>query len=136
VIEKALYNRLINHLNNNSLSNPQQFSFRRNLSTDNAIFNLTHEILKALNNKMMVGSIFFNLEKAFDSINHSLLINKLPLYGITGKSKLLIESYLVNRFQRVQLNNPFLDGLKVDEGKTWCPTGFNSGTTFVHIIYQ
>jgi len=86
VIEKALYNRLIDHLNNNSLLNPQQFGFRRNLPTDNTIFKLTHKILKALYNKKMVGSIFFDLEKAFDSINHSLLINKLPLYGITGKS--------------------------------------------------
>ena len=76
VIEKALYNRLIFHLNNNSLLNPQQFGFRKNLSTDNAIFSLTHEILKALNSKMSLGSIFFDLEKAFDSINHSLLIKK------------------------------------------------------------
>ena len=52
----------------------------------------------------MVGSIFFYLAKAFDSVNHSLLIKKLPHCGITGKSKLLIESYLVNRFQRVQLD--------------------------------
>jgi retron-type reverse transcriptase len=58
---------------------------------------------------MVVGSIFFDLEKAFDSINHSLLINKLPHYGIIGKSKLLIESYLANRFQRVQLDSPLLD---------------------------
>ena len=66
----------------------------KNLSTDNAIFSLTHEILKALNSKMVVRSIFFDLEKAFDSINHSFLIKKLLLYGILGKSKLLIESYL------------------------------------------
>jgi len=58
---------------------------------------------------MIVSSIFFDLEKAFDSINHSLLINKIPHYGITGKSELLIETYLANRFQRVQLHNPFLD---------------------------
>ena len=70
MVEKALYNRLIDHLNNNSLLNPQQFGFRRNLSTDNAIFNLTHEILKALNNKMMVGTIFIDLEKALDSTIH------------------------------------------------------------------
>jgi hypothetical protein len=69
VIEKALYNRLIDHLNDNSLLHSQQFGFRRNLSTENAIFNLTHGILKALNSKMMVGSIFYDLEKAFDSIN-------------------------------------------------------------------
>jgi len=99
VIEKALYNRLIDHININSLLNSQQYGFRSNLSTDNTIFNLTHEILKALNSKMTVGSIFFDLEKAFDSINHSLLINKLPQYGILGKSKLLIESYLTNRLK-------------------------------------
>jgi len=109
VIEKALYNRLIDHLDNNRLLNPQQFGFRRNFSTDNAIFSLTYEILKALNSKMIVRSIFFDLEKAFDTINHSVLINKLLLYGILGKSKLFIESYLTNRYQRVQLNNPLLD---------------------------
>ena len=116
VIEKALYNRLIDHLNINSLLNPQEFGFRRNLSTDNAIFNLTHEILKALNSKMIVGSIFFYLKKAFDSISYALLINKLPQYGTLGKSKLLMESYLTNRFQRVQLHNSFLDE-KLDS--TW-----------------
>jgi retron-type reverse transcriptase len=96
VIEKAIHNRLIDHLNNNNLLKPQQFGFRRNLSTENAIFNLTHEILKALNSKMIVGSIFFDLEEAFDSINHSLLLTKHPHYGISGKSKLLIKSYLTN----------------------------------------
>ena len=87
---------------------------------------------------MIVGSIFFDLEKAFDSINHSLLINKLPHYGITGKSKLLIESYLANKFQSVQLDNPLLD-TKLDamwmKVKCGCPTGIDFGTTFVHIIY-
>jgi retron-type reverse transcriptase len=53
----------------------------------------------------MVGSIFFDLAKAFDSVNHSLLIKKLPHCGIDGKSKLLIKSYLENRFQRVQLDS-------------------------------
>jgi hypothetical protein len=65
VMGKALYNRLIDHLNINSLLNPHQFGFRRKLSTENAIFNLTHGILKALNSKMIVGSIFFDLEKSF-----------------------------------------------------------------------
>ena len=53
----------------------------------------------------MIGSIFCDLEKAFDTVNHSLLIQKLSYYGIRGKAKLVIESYLSNRYQRVQLNN-------------------------------
>jgi hypothetical protein len=76
-----------------------------NLSTEDAIFKLTQEILTAFNSKKMVGSIFFDLANVFNSVNHSLLMQKLPYYGISGKSKLLLESYLTNRFQRVQLDN-------------------------------
>ena len=63
VLEKALYNRLIEYLNNNNMLNPQQFGFRRNLATEDAIFRLTHEILNALNSKIMAGSICFDLAK-------------------------------------------------------------------------
>jgi len=105
VLEKALYDRLIEYLNNNNTLNGQQFGFRKRLATEDAIFKLTHAILNALNSKTMVGCIFFDLAKAFDSVNHSLLIKKLPHYGITDKSKLLIESYLANRFQIVQLDS-------------------------------
>jgi len=108
VLENVLYNRLMDYLNSNNLLHSQQFGFRKRLSTDDAIFKLTHKILNALNNKVMVGSIFFDLAKAFDSVNHSLLINKLPYYGIMGKAKLLIESYLANRFQRIQLDSTYL----------------------------
>ena len=137
MIEKALYNRLIDHLNNNSLLNPQQFGFRKNLPTDNAIFSLTHEILKALNSRMVVGSIFFDLEEAFDSINHSLLIKNLLLYGVLGKSKLLIESYLTNRYQS-STKQPFVRckiRFKIEEGKTWHPTGIDFGPSLVYIIH-
>ena len=108
VLEKALYNRLIEYLNDNNILNPQ-FGFRKRLSTENPILKLTHEILNALNNKAMVGSIFFDLAKAFDSVNHLILIKNLPYYGITGKAKMLIESYLLNRFQRVQLESSTLN---------------------------
>ena len=57
----------------------------------------------------MVGSIFFDLAKAFDSVNHLLLIRKRPHYGIINKSKLLLESYLTNRFQRFQLDSATLN---------------------------
>jgi len=53
-----------------------QFGFRKGTATDDAIFKLTNEILKALNNKTMAGSIFWNLEKAFNSVNHDILLSK------------------------------------------------------------
>jgi hypothetical protein len=71
--------RLCEYLNNNNILNAQQFGFRKRFSTDDAIFKLTHEILNALNNKAMVGSIVFDLAKPFDSVNHSLLIKKTSL---------------------------------------------------------
>ena len=98
VLEMALYVRLSEHITLNNMLTDQQYGFRKNYSTDEAIFKLIYEVLNALNDKSMVGSIFFDLEKAFDSVNHSLLIKKLPYYGIAGKAKLLIESYLSNRY--------------------------------------
>jgi len=74
VFEKALYSRLIEHINSNNILVGQQFGFKKRLAMKDAIFKLTHEILNALNNKVMVGSIFCDLEKAFDIVIHSLLI--------------------------------------------------------------
>jgi hypothetical protein len=53
----------------------------------------------------MAGSIFCDLEKAFNSVNHDILLSKLLYYGISGKAKLLLESYLRNRYQKVQISN-------------------------------
>jgi hypothetical protein len=105
VLEKVLYKRLIEHINNNNILQGQQFGFRKRLATEDAIFKLTHKILNPLNSRAMGGSTFYDLEKAFDSVNHALLIKKLPYCCITGKSKLMLESYISNRYQRVQLDN-------------------------------
>jgi len=51
----------------------------------------------------MVGGIFCDLEKAFDSVNHDILLSKPPYYGISDKAKLLLESYLQNRYQSLQI---------------------------------
>jgi len=53
----------------------------------------------------MVGGIFCDLQKAFDCVNHKMLLEKLELCGAEGKFKRLIESYLTGRYQRVTLNN-------------------------------
>jgi hypothetical protein len=57
------------------------------LTTENATYKLMKEILNALNNKLMVGSIFYDLQKAFDFVIHDILLSKLDTYLITGKDK-------------------------------------------------
>ena len=105
VFEKALFNRLTAHFDNTKLLVGNQFGFRKGIATEDAIFKLINGTLNALNNKKMAGSIFCDLEKAFDSVNHDILLSKLLYYGINGKAKLLLESYLQNRYQRVQITN-------------------------------
>jgi hypothetical protein len=82
----------------------------------------------------MVGSIFYDLEKAFDSVNHSLLIRKLPYYGIMGKAKLLLESYLSNRYQRVQLNN-FTQNSNAVSGWTEVKHGVLQGSVLGPLLF-
>jgi len=69
-------------------------------ATEDDIFKLINEILNALNNnKKRLVAFFFDPDKAFDSVNHDILLPKLPYYGINGKAKLLLESYLQNSYQ-------------------------------------
>jgi hypothetical protein len=59
--------------------------------------------LQALNSKSLVGGIFVYLEKPFDCLNHDILISKLQFYGVNGKAKQWLESYLNNKYQRTQV---------------------------------
>jgi hypothetical protein len=68
-----------------------------------ASYTLTQEILTALNNRIKVGGIFCDLHKAFDCVNHDILLSKMEFYGILGKANNLIKPYLQDRYQRVQI---------------------------------
>ena len=83
----------------------EQYGFRNNASTEKAIYQLTDNILKALDNKYVVGGIFCDLTKAFDCVDHDILLGKLEYYGIKGNALNLIKSYLKDRYQRVVIRN-------------------------------
>jgi hypothetical protein len=84
---------------------PEQLGFRQGKSTDNAAFKLTNSVLKSINQKMHVGVIFCNSAKAFDSVNHEILLVKLHYYGIQGTVANWFRSYLTNRKQKTEIKS-------------------------------
>jgi hypothetical protein len=105
IIEKIIYKRLYQHLNKNEVLVKEQFGFRDNSSTDMATYDLLNTVLLSLDRKLIVGGVFCDLQKAFDCVDHNILLDKLKFYGITGSTYKLMRSYLHNRFQRVLLKD-------------------------------
>ena len=105
IFEKIIYTRIYAHVVQNQILVKEQYANRSNLSTDNASYTLTHEILSAMNNKHIVGGILCDLSKAFDCVIHKILLLKLDHYRLIGTFKALIESYFVDRYQRVAIKD-------------------------------
>jgi hypothetical protein len=93
IIEKLIYARLFTYIEANSILVHEQYGLRTHSSTEKAAFTLINNILTAMNNKLTVGGIFSDLQKAFDYINHNILLDKLEFCGIEGTFKTLIKSY-------------------------------------------
>ena len=114
IFERAMYNRIEVFLNEFDLIYENQYGFRKKHSTNHALVGIVELIRKNLDNKMFTCGIFVDLEKAFDTVNHKILIEKLNHMGISDKANSWISSYLSDRKQFVKLNGV--------ESKTECVT--------------
>ena len=99
-----MYNRLLNFRNKYNILSINQFGFRKNHSTSLALIHLYDKISTAIDNRKYTVGIFLDLSKAFDTVNHKIMLTKLEHYGVRGNSLQWFKSYLSNREQFVQLN--------------------------------
>lgn len=99
IIERCLYVRIVNFLDKNSFFSKSQFGFRKGHSTEHAILAVTQFIHDALDKGEIPASIFVDIRKAFDTICHMILNEKLSNCGIRGPAKSIILSYLSDRVQ-------------------------------------
>lgn len=107
VIEKLFANRLNNYLTKFNILRPCQFGFRSGSSTNLALLSLTDFIKKSFDLGMIVGSVFLDFTKAFDTINHDILFQKLESYGLTGPALNFLKNFLINREGSVCVNNAY-----------------------------
>ena len=92
--EKTIYTRIYSYLVKNDLIFEKQFGFRSNYSTNHALLSITESIKYQVDSGKYVCEVFVDLEKAFDTVNHRILCEKLNYYGLCGNVNKLIHSYL------------------------------------------
>lgn len=103
ILERLMYNRLIMYFEKSCTFFDQQFGFRSNHSTVHALILMVDKIQKAIDNKNYSCGVFIDLCKAFDTVDHHILLDKLEYYGIRGIAHKWFSSYLSNRSQFVSL---------------------------------
>lgn len=111
LIEKIVHSRIMKHLETFNLLSNNQGGFRSNHSTIDSVSNFTDDIYDSINKKEYTVAAFIDLKKAFDTVNHDILIKKLSRLGIRSKLLDWLTSYLSNRSQQTMANN-MLSGVK------------------------
>ena len=103
ILEKIVHSRLYTFLEDSSCIYALQFGFRKKHSTNHTLIDITESIRKALDDKKFACGVFVDLQKAFDTVNHNILISKLEHYGVRGTANNWFASYLNNRSQYVSI---------------------------------
>ena len=117
IFEKLIYNKINDYLEKYHLISDKQFGFRQNSSMSYAISNIYEKLIQNSDKGMYTCCIFLDLTKAFDTMNHDVLLHKMKnFYGFRGLAFKLIQSYLSNRKQYMKMNSFMSDRSKIEYG--------------------
>ena len=125
IYEEIVATVIDKHIDTHNLSNPNQWGFRKGMSTETLLLYLTETWKAALDTNRVVGVIFTDFKKAFYTVNHKILSYKLQAVGISGDLYSLLLSYLENRAQYVKINGK---RSKLRYVKVGVPQGSNLGS--------
>ena len=104
LLEKLIHAQLSFYLDSNNILSDNQYGFRKGLSTSMAIFEVLKTLHQNWNDKLYSGCIFIDFSRAFDSIDHQILIEKLKLYGFDSTTLKFMEMYMGSRKQTTIIN--------------------------------
>ena len=116
IFEKVIFNQLYNYFQEKQLFYNSQYGFRDKHSTELAALELTDRITLEMDKMNTPISIFLDLSKAFDTLDHNILLSKLDYYGIRGTAQNLLKSYLTERKQFVQIEDTKSYNLSLETG--------------------
>ena len=116
LLEKAMHSRMTNFLDEHKILFKHQFGFQKNKSTTLAILDLYTKLVENIEGKRFSCCIFLDFSKAFDTVNHNILLDKLEHYGIRGIAHAWFKSYLTERKQTVSVNGEMAKDLVINCG--------------------
>lgn len=116
IFEKVMVARLMDYLTKHSLLTDHQYGFRPGFSTERAVHSLCRSMYHSLDMKCYQITLFCDLTKAFDTISHNILLDKLKVYGVRGPAYIWLKSYLNHRQQYTVINNTPSSMISIDYG--------------------